>query len=62
MDAEHAINEETLFIQTAIQLARQHEVSIDFSQPQIMNFIGDRGKCIECIDELASLFPNRIEA
>jgi hypothetical protein len=54
------IKEDELFIQTAIYLANEYEVEIKFSHPQVMNFVGDEKKCIECIEKLASLFPHRV--
>jgi hypothetical protein len=54
------IKEEELFIQTAIYLADEYEVEIEFSHPQVMNFVGDEKKCIECIEKLAFLFPHRV--
>jgi hypothetical protein len=55
-----AIKEEELFIQTAIFLADECEVELKFSHPQVMNFVGDEEKCIECVEKLASQFPNRV--
>jgi hypothetical protein len=55
-----ATKEEELFIHTAIYLADEYEVQIEFSHPQVMNFVGDEEKCIECVEKLASLFPNRV--
>jgi len=54
------IKEEELFIQTAIYLADECEVEIEFSHPQVINFVGDEEKCIECVEKLASLFPHRV--
>lgn len=55
-----ANKEEVLFLQTATYLADEYEVKIEFSHPQVMNFVGDEQKCIECVEKLASLFPHRV--
>jgi hypothetical protein len=52
--------EEELFIQAAFYLADEYGVEIEFSHPQVMNFVGDEEKCIECVEKLASLFPHRV--
>jgi hypothetical protein len=60
MRFSQATREEQVFIQTAVLLAQEFEVEIDFSRPQVMNFTGDEKRCLQCIARLEAFYPHRL--
>jgi hypothetical protein len=60
MTFNRATQEEQAFIQTAVLLADEFDVEIDFSRPQVMNFSGDEKRCLQCIARLEALYPHRL--